>query len=184
MQAVTYVTGQFGFATNETGGRYIMMPLHCHANASLHSNHVMDDLHPYMCPFVDCASVGIMWSRRRYLAGHLNRGHRHDILKPCPFCEEDAAIVSVKHMGHHMEEIAFGTLTTAYEQWSYEDTNSSEASYSFLSTLKQPKLKMVEPSWRCIGFLPCDSSFFTKTELEQHMRYVSHLSMSFFLIGT
>jgi len=130
------------------------------------SNHVMDDLLPYMCPISDCASGHMMFVRRQHLEVHLRTRHPLESFQQCPFCDKNIELDSTKHMGHHMEEIAFGVLTTAYEEWSYDDTNS-EASIPVVHTKSPPRR-----TFFCTGYPPCQRSFFNIEILARHIRYV------------
>ncbi|KAL9621170.1 MAG: hypothetical protein Q9160_004421 [Pyrenula sp. 1 TL-2023] len=98
--------------------------------------HVMDDLQPYMCPVADCSDVNATFSRRFDLLQHIRRHPEVSDSEGknvrCPFC--DLTNLSgpmgkgkrhyIKHIGHHMEEIAFGVVSTAYENWSYDESGS------------------------------------------------------------
>jgi hypothetical protein len=93
-----------------------------------------------MCPIPDCSLSDVnqvMFGRRGTLERHLQHDHQIEANLRCPFCGFESDITCFKHIAHHMEEIAFGALTTAYEQWSYNDSNSSEASIPLISTLEQ-----------------------------------------------
>jgi hypothetical protein len=67
---------------------------------------------------------------------HAEMDRRSDEPPRCPFCEitnlprlgEDGVHAYVKHVGHHMEEIAFGVVSTAYENWSYDESGSDPES--------------------------------------------------------
>ncbi|KAK5213559.1 hypothetical protein LTR41_001138 [Exophiala xenobiotica] len=101
----------------------------------------MDDLQPYMCPFTDCTDVNAMFSRRVSLLRHIRQHemvtatqihHETQTHAKCPFCDVtylpgprgNGGRAYIKHIGHHMEEIAFGVVSTAYENWSYDDSGS------------------------------------------------------------
>lgn len=88
------------------------------------SNHVMDDLLPYMCPFPTCPMGDDTYSRRGDLAFHVVELHGVHKFQPCPFCYKVMSSDPYKHAGRHMEEIAFGILDKVYEQWSYMDSSS------------------------------------------------------------
>ena len=52
----------------------------------------------------------------------------------CPFCDVkyfrwEGSRSCVKHIGHHMEEIAFGVVSTAYETLSYDESESDSDPY-------------------------------------------------------
>lgn len=99
-------------------------------------HHVMDDLEPYMCPLADCSDVKATFSRRSSLLQHIRRHikvfHSAGESVWCPFCDvtnllgplERGGRPYIKHIGHHMEEIAFGVVSTAYENWSYDELGS------------------------------------------------------------
>ena len=45
----------------------------------------------------------------------------------CPFCNEDIGfdlIERVRHIGRHMEEIAFAIVTKPYEEWDFYSDSS------------------------------------------------------------
>jgi len=101
--------------------------------------HVVDDLRPYMCPLRDCPGDKETYNRRDVLSFHLVYIHGFDLspTPPCPFCQcPDSPFLSlpggigyyVKHIARHMEEIAFGVVTRAYEDWSYDETSSEVTS--------------------------------------------------------
>jgi hypothetical protein len=96
--------------------------------------HVMEDLKPYMCIANNCTSPHAVYSRRDDLNSHMITDHpelcRFAITRDfcCPFCQRRKysfpGITTIKHMGSHMEEIAFAVVTRAYEDWSYAETSS------------------------------------------------------------
>lgn len=101
--------------------------------------HVVDDLRPYMCPLRDCPGDKETYHRRGELSFHLVYIHGFDLSPtlPCPFCQcPDSPFLPlsggigyyVKHIARHMEEIAFGVVTRAYEDWSYDETSSEVTS--------------------------------------------------------
>lgn len=69
----------------------------------------------------------------------------------CPFCGEERSKIDscldeslatshfVRHIARHMEEIAFGVVTRAYEDWSYDETSSE------VTRLNSPK----EAGFKC-----------------------------------
>ncbi|KAK5048209.1 hypothetical protein LTR84_005879 [Exophiala bonariae] len=103
-------------------------------------NHVMYDLQPYMCPYRCCTDATTMFSSRTVLLCHIKQ--HSDISVPnttnegsqCPFCDvrnlpsplERGSRQYIKHIGHHMEEIAFGVVSTEHETWSYDESGSDE----------------------------------------------------------
>ncbi|KAH7072599.1 hypothetical protein BKA63DRAFT_46425 [Paraphoma chrysanthemicola] len=145
------------------------------------SNHVMDDLLPYMCPIAACASGEDMYARRRDLSAHLRLCHPLASCHPCPFCGKSAEYDSTKHIGHHMEEIAFGVLSTAYEQWSYDDTDSDVPVLSARSMSPHPNDNGRERFF-CTDFPPCQLSFTKREHLSRHIRYVFRGTLKAILI--
>lgn len=92
----------------------------------------MQDLQPYMCPVLECSLGDAMYANRRGLMWHLVFAHNTDENAKCPFCgnlELSGAMklsdrTFIKHVGHHMEDVAFAVVSTAYENWSYDESAS------------------------------------------------------------
>ena len=127
------------------------------------SNHVMDDILPYLCPFSDCHTGEYTYARRRQLFAHMKLCHPEETPRLCHFCGKEVKIGLVKHIGHHMEEIAFGALSTAYEEWSYADSDSevSILSVSSGSTMFRELIKELGPL----------SRFVKSSHIREHIEY-------------
>ena len=108
--------------------------------------HVMNDLRPYVCTFLDCDEAGKTYASRRAFRTHERSAHgfkeylrtsQRGLPKSCIFCEEVLSIAdkddwvtwyhSSRHVARHMEEIAFTVVTKPYEDWDfYSDASSVE----------------------------------------------------------
>jgi RNA recognition motif-containing protein len=157
---------------NSTTGSLMVCYL-CHSEVRIQTKrqwriHVMEDLQPYMCPVADCSFGDTMHSSRRSLLGHLTQHHNADESAKCPFCgitelPEQMKVGNrtfIKHIGHHMEEAAFAVVSTAYENWSYDesasepempatDLQSSQRSINHVGRLTLPHswLKKLPQQW-------------------------------------
>ena len=169
MGGATYATRKSPFAANGTGGRFSANEILASLLIS-YSNHVMEDLRPYMCPVKDCARGDQMYARRRFLFEHLRTAHPLESCRECLFCGTNTEVHYVKHVGHHMEEIAFGILTTAYEDWSYADTNSSVGSLLLAPIASPPKKRERARPFVCKDFPPCQQRFIRSEHLARHVR--------------
>ncbi|KAL9636572.1 MAG: hypothetical protein Q9204_002207 [Flavoplaca sp. TL-2023a] len=96
-------------------------------------NHVMSDLRPYLCTFEDCPIGAETYAFHDEFMTHERESHRsHGDL--CPFCQE---IVPVhkralgRHLGRHMEEIAFTVVPKPYEDWDFYSDSSKQSPKSF-----------------------------------------------------
>ena len=102
--------------------------------------HVMDDLQPYVCTFLNCSQAGETYvSRSAFLEHELSvHGENYSNLenwktllhKMCVFCGEVLPEAKCeersRHVGRHMEEIAFTVVTKPYEEWDfYSDASSA-----------------------------------------------------------
>ncbi|KAH7076021.1 hypothetical protein FB567DRAFT_596647 [Paraphoma chrysanthemicola] len=67
-----------------------------------------------------------------------------------------------------MEEIAFGVLSTAYEQWSYDDTDSDVPGPPVRSISPYPS-KYEEERFSCTDFSPCQLNFINREDLWAHI---------------
>ena len=111
--------------------------------------HVLADLRPYVCLFRDCDLADEQYiSKFEWLlhedlnhitefgAGHFRAGKKPDQpseLLLCPFCGERmdrGELARGKHLGRHMEEIAFAVVTKPYEDWDFYSTSSLRSEYA------------------------------------------------------
>ncbi|KAF8248009.1 hypothetical protein K440DRAFT_627729 [Wilcoxina mikolae CBS 423.85] len=119
--------------------------------------HVLQDIRPYMCTFPDCPSPYETYSLqsdflRHEIQIHLRSCHdvgvggsggfeslsrmgleREELKGPsrCPFCTEGLPVEKLelgRHLGRHMEEIAFAVVSKPYEEWKFYDDSASEKS--------------------------------------------------------
>jgi hypothetical protein len=124
-----------------------------------------------MCPITTCTDVDRTYGRRRDLSAHLKLCHPIETCRQCPFCFNEAEPHPIRHLGHHMEEIAFGVLTTAYENWSYNDTDS-HVSTSSVQFKSPPLRKQKKPRYGCKDYPPCQRSFNRWDYPKRHISYV------------
>lgn len=107
--------------------------------------HVMNDLRPYVCTFLDCSRAGrtygslsafVVHELSAHIAPESSWAERGQGLpnpkKPCIFCEEVPSMAdmvdwkeSSRHVARHMEEIAFTVVTKPYEDWDFYSDASS-----------------------------------------------------------
>ena len=110
-------------------------------------NHVMNDLRPYVCTFLNCSEAGKTYASRSAFLGHEIRVHVGESLseglkilkmqalhKDCLFCGKVLSEAGwegweelSRHIGRHMEEIAFTIVTKPYEDWEFY-SDASDAS--------------------------------------------------------
>src|SRR5579859_5415695 len=113
----------------------------------------MDDLRPYMCIISDCPTDEAMYSRRSGLLAHIASKHMDDKRAQCPFCHLDdlpgalelSMSAFIKHIGHHMEEVAFGVVARTHEDWSYDESCSQAPSQPSNLSSKTVKNKYLRP---------------------------------------
>src|SRR5580700_74428 len=113
----------------------------------------MDDLRPYMCIISDCPAGEVMYSHRTGLLEHIASKHMDDKRAQCPFCHLDdipgglklSMPAFIKHIGHHMEEVAFGVVARAHEDWSYDESCSQVSSQPPNPPSKAVKNKYLRP---------------------------------------
>lgn len=98
--------------------------------------HVLEDLQPYTCTFKDCEVADHMYTSRAAFSQH--EALEHSVVVPDPdptenvdpeylFCNEDIGFdrtERVRHIGRHMEEIAFAVVTKPYEEWDFYSVSS------------------------------------------------------------
>ena len=101
--------------------------------------HVMNDLRPYVCTFLNCSEASQTYVSRSALLEHELSVHGENdsnlenwktlLHKMCVFCAEVLPEAECedrsRHVGHRMEEIAFTVVTKPYEDWDfYSDVSS------------------------------------------------------------
>ena len=103
--------------------------------------HVLTDLRPYICTFPFCSMANDSFASRPEFLSHeiMMHGlarrfrlkdcvsvfeqnvHRYELA--CHFCKEELSEVGeieyARHVGRHMEEIAFAVVTKPYEDWEF-----------------------------------------------------------------
>ena len=101
------------------------------------------DLRPYVCSFRVCDLADRQYLSKdawllhedlnhstEFEAGHIRAGKKPDEPSEsllCPFCGERmdrGELTRGKHLGRHMEEIAFAVVTKPYEDWDFYSTSS------------------------------------------------------------
>ncbi|KAI4158441.1 MAG: hypothetical protein LQ342_007439 [Letrouitia transgressa] len=106
--------------------------------------HVMSDLSPYICTVEECSNPHRQyWSVNRYLEHEITvhelreRNLSRDRIKnrklasiKCPFCglqtaEGKGPDSRGRHLGQHLEEIAFLVAPKVYEDWEFYSDPSS-----------------------------------------------------------
>ena len=108
--------------------------------------HVLQDLEPYVCTFEDCDEPTTQFKSRRSRILHEIRRHelepgdfnsdlverklRESSVGVCIFCGEQTGGKNnnrEKHIGRHMEEIAFAVVRKPYEEWDFHSDSSGPA---------------------------------------------------------
>ena len=106
----------------------------------LHRDHVMDDLRPYICTHRVCPQAKTQYGSRINFVDHELQKHEGASLyeemthtsqlnaASCSFCQEkfprSDVSQSARHLGRHMEEIAFAVVPKAYEEWEFYSDSS------------------------------------------------------------
>ncbi|KAL8991005.1 MAG: hypothetical protein Q9169_007972 [Polycauliona sp. 2 TL-2023] len=93
----------------------------------------MSDLQPYSCTFENCTQGAETYSSRELFKNHELESHvLHETA--CPFCREQVPVAAIderergRHVGRHMEEIAFAVVPKPYEDWEfYSDSSKNSA---------------------------------------------------------
>ena len=119
--------------------------------------HVLQDLRPYLCTVENCDEPTTQFNSRRSLLLHEIRWHEMDLgpdlldlelgeFEPdlidlelresatgvCVFCGEQTGGKTnsrEKHIGRHMEEIAFAVVRKPYEEWDFYSDSSGPADH-------------------------------------------------------
>ena len=110
--------------------------------------HVLQDLRPYLCTVENCDEPTTQFNSRRSLLLHEIRWHEMDLgeFEPdllewklresatgvCVFCGEQTGGKTnsrEKHIGRHMEEIAFAVVRKPYEEWDFYSDASGPADH-------------------------------------------------------
>ena len=114
--------------------------------------HVLRDLTPYVCTVEDCDEPTKQFNSRRSYVLHEIRWHElgHEVFDPklaerklkesvtggCIFCGEQTGGENnnrEKHIGRHMEEIAFAVVRKPYEEWDFYSDSSGQAQHELES---------------------------------------------------
>lgn len=119
--------------------------------------HVMRDLRPYVCTARECDHATKPFpSLNRYLTHEIDAHEidAHELYRlkrssdreskiqesiVCIFCGEQTEAgkgdnARGRHVGRHMEEIAFAVVPKAYEEWEFYSESSSANSHSYVQT--------------------------------------------------
>lgn len=93
--------------------------------------HVMSDLRPYSCTVEECTQSARTYTSRKQLVKHEREAHFglfYRSISMCLFCPERISSVCTRnrarHIGRHMEEIAFAVVPKAYEDWEFYSDSS------------------------------------------------------------
>lgn len=105
--------------------------------------HVLNDLRPYICTFQDCTIANESFASRAGFLDHEMLVHGRFTLDrlvdfdsdgiACLFCGEVLSKAWSKrdeyarHVGRHMEEIAFAVVTKPYEEWDFYSDSSGKS---------------------------------------------------------
>ena len=121
--------------------------------------HVLRDVRPYMCMFEDCSRASRQFFYRLTFLEHLKHGHgfrkKLKQMTNCLFCNEALPVSyrgdlkqHARHIGRHMEEVAFSVLTKPYEDWDfYSDSSVADVTQQSVSSpAHENKLYEVEIS--------------------------------------
>ena len=117
--------------------------------------HVLQDLQPYVCTVEDCDEPMTQFNSRRSCILHEIRRHelksgdfdsdlverklRESAAGVCIFCGEQTGSKNnsrEKHIGRHMEEIAFAVVRKRYEEWDFYSDSSGPAHHDIESDLQ------------------------------------------------
>ena len=159
-------------------------------------SHVMRDLRPYVCTYLNCPRakhtfVSRLAFKRHELFFHGVKGPnteswRSSIYENCVFCGEvlPAAICMerARHVGRHMEEIAYMVVTKPYEDWDFY-SGASTASYQDRDEPRDPAIdhdvrrdenrtrRVHRQRVRC-DLCPREKTFSRRENLAEHVRVV------------
>ena len=149
----------------------------------------MSDLRPYLCTFEDCTLGGDKtYASRGLFTAHESLCHDwHN--NPCPFCQETVSAYNRRsrgrHLGRHMEEIAFAVVPKAYEDWEFYSDSSRDSprrqTSKTIECAKEPHIpapselyrdKIVGP-YKCVRVNPstgksCNVEFSRAYDLTRH----------------
>jgi hypothetical protein len=119
--------------------------------------HILQDLEPYICPLEFCDDPTRTFTNWNRLHEHLHHSHPSQAaamcLSSCVFCDqkiEGTIRDLIRHIGRHMEEIAFAVVPRAYEDWAfYSDSDDiTKSKLEFETQVKRDKFDL-EPSQCC-----------------------------------
>ena len=122
-----------------------------------------------------------MYASRGAFSQHEALDHPHvaDPDPRCPFCSEDMGLDRTnrgRHIGRHMEEIAFAVVTKPYEEWDFYSGPSEKQ-------LDGPNLCTAaswysEPTWYPCVCHDCDLKLHTVAERAKHFVSIHGLSVA------
>ncbi|KAL8837526.1 MAG: hypothetical protein Q9170_002485 [Blastenia crenularia] len=134
--------------------------------------HVMSDLRPYLCTHEECMQSATTYVSRKEFTTHELRAHhfsRKDSKTSsnndlCPFCQvnlpEPWQRNRGRHLGRHMEEVAFAVVPKPYEDWEfYSDSSESPVEEKVLL-----KCERINPGTG----KPCNTMFSRAYDLTRH----------------
>lgn len=131
--------------------------------------HVMKDLRPYLCTLPDCPVARKTYTSPSAFLDHENQGHEvqsgslhQDEIIACLFCGEPLKKAETakraRHIGRHMEEIAFSVVTKPYEEWEFY-SDSSDKSDSIVQRCERINHATGEA---------CNEEFMSTDDLQRH----------------
>ena len=100
--------------------------------------HVFGDLKPYQCLEETCPQADTTYASLRELRKHYANVHTlAEITRAgpasCPLCSEELTSSNIhtrfKHVGRHMEDIAFAVVPRQFEDWTFYSESSADSSH-------------------------------------------------------
>jgi hypothetical protein len=151
---VTYAGGWSSSKDGEIGSKFILKT-HFTANERCRK-HILQDLEPYLCPLEFCDNSTQNFTTWNRLHEHLHHSHPSQVaamcLSSCVFCDqkiEGTIRDLMRHIGRHMEEIAFAVVPRAYEDWAFysDSDDATKLKLEFDTGVKAEEFDL-EPSQR------------------------------------
>ncbi|KAL2043073.1 hypothetical protein N7G274_004133 [Stereocaulon virgatum] len=93
--------------------------------------HVFEDLRPYLCTYEECEDANESYPSWSEFIEHEYWAHECGNKADCVFCGEALPASRTgrgRHIGRHMEEIAFAVVTKPYEAWEFYSDSASDQS--------------------------------------------------------
>lgn len=95
--------------------------------------HVFEDLRPYLCTYEECEDSNKNYPSWSDFIDHEIWAHECGNKADCVFCGEVLPASRTgrgRHIGRHMEEIAFTVVTKPYKAWDFYSDSASDQSPS------------------------------------------------------